>query len=251
MAKTPINTNITDDDANASGINANVINTSTISTTATPPTTGNALLVHNPYISRKITGTANNPVTIYQTIPTSGQISSADDGMLVIAPIYARNPFNNTVPLETAYTSADGNRLKVDAQISSVVKTVEGRCEPRMYYNTTANPIAAGVEESLFSYTGTGKLDQIIIKANASTFEIVLKVSGVQVYRISIDSLANIMGLKQNMGQSTFTYDTALGFIDLYTTPTDFLTSFEVLAKNIAATSKSVLGVLIRYGVAI
>ena len=253
MAKTPMNTNITDDDANASGINANVINTSTLSSTATPPVTGNALLVHTPYISRKITGTANNPVTIYQTVPASGQISSTDDGMLCIAPIYASHA-GIQVPLETSYTSEDGQRLKVDAAITSgSISSVAEKYIPRAYYSTTAISFASGVESSLFLYTGVGKIDEIVVNTNYTTFEIILKVDGVIVYTIPTNSIYTILMLGNNqygnVNNYTYGYNGGYGFVDIYPTPIDFSTSFEVRAHNTGTggTARSVTGQMIRY----
>ena len=113
---------------------------------------------------------------------------------------------------------------------------------------TNIIPISLNVttDSSLFSFTGEGKLDFIALAGSRSGYEAILKIDGVEVYRLPMDDISTI-GLTGSENETIYNTTASKNFRDIYPEGADFLTSFEILAKQTGGAGTDISASLIKF----
>ena len=129
-------------------------------------------------------------------------------------------------------------RLAVDAKITGGeidVSVTISRFRPRLNATTTKLVgLSQTVDTSVFSFTGTGRVDFISLAFSKPQGNVILKVDGTEIYRLNLDDLVNIHRLdSSSSGDLEPMYSKIAGkfFRDIYYESGDFASSFEVLVR--------------------
>jgi hypothetical protein len=128
-------------------------------------------------------------------------------------------------------------RLAVDILGAVTISGDESptKYQARFFHNSTGVSVGTGADVSLLLFNGEGVLDFIGIGFNAATYEVIIKIDGVEQLRISSSQLAAI-GL-QNTTTSPMWIETAdKNFRFNPQEGAGFSTSFEVLARSTSGT---------------
>jgi len=140
---------------------------------------------------------------------------------------------------KTVTVTTDGAKERLDVSASIVGGTFNlGAFIPDIDFET-ATPVAlnTSTDTSLKSETGhAGKLDFIGIQGNISTYEVILKVDGIEVFRLTMSEVGSTLDLTGTTGlqvpmwtetaNKNFRYHPNEGL--------DFTDSFEILAKAVS-----------------
>lgn len=123
------------------------------------------------------------------------------------------------------------------------------RFRPRFTANVVDVTIPINTTITVFSFTGDGQIDMISVEVKDEKdcfFE--LYVDGTLIYSINLKELKEIIKHHHDWQSFMFTHHGHKKFIDLYHSPVDFNTSFQVKVKNASLTkANKVKNHLIRY----
>ena len=133
----------------------------------------------------------------------------------------------------TVTTDGAKERLDVDANVTGGV-TIQA-FTPLVDFSVANTALNTSTDTSLFSDAGpnAGKIDFINIDGSNSNYEVVLKVDGVEIFRLSPTTVGTTLGMTGNTGlQTPFWTETAnKNFRYHPNQPADFTDSWEILAK--------------------
>lgn len=120
-------------------------------------------------------------------------------------------------------------RLAVDSNVEGGVSLQ--RFLGEVTFDISGIALNISTDTSLISQSGNGQLDFICIAGSNSSYEVILKIDGVEKFRIDMDDLGSDLGLSNATNVPVWVETANKNFRFHPTVPMDFTTSFEILAK--------------------
>lgn len=151
--------------------------------------------------------------------------------------IHIVNPTDSTKKVTTTTDPIDSSKERLDIDLGDTFSFQLQPFTPIFDFDVSGISLNTSTDTSLkLITTTTGKIDFIAIAGSNATFEVVLKIDGVEVLRIKMSELGSDIGLANatnvilwvETANKNFRYSPKQGV--------DFTTGFEVLAKAVTGT---------------
>ena len=127
----------------------------------------------------------------------------------------------------------EGDRLKVDAQISGGSPTFNGSKYNVEWSRTDITLVNTGTGTTIFQYTGAGMLESFLLEVEDKNTDILLFIDGVERYDIDLRVYDDMSFEHGQIGEYPVAYDKAEKIFKHYNRfPITFTTSFEIKARS-------------------
>ena len=151
---------------------------------------------------------------------------------------------HNDVTDADVTTTTDGSKERLDVSIGSSPLALSAFI-PKIDFDVSGTSLNTSTDTTLFTFTGQGKIDFIAIAGSLSSYEVIIDIDGVEIFRIKMSELGSTLGLG-NATNVPIWAETANKNFRLHSqSGDDFITSFTIKAK--AITGSPSLNWLVKY----